>query len=87
MQNVRVVQRNLVYVVGLPIELCYEDMLSSADYIGQYGKIVKVSSQTPLQSALFKDFRYHRPQLVGPLQCMRTYALLFPSSKAHTSFA
>ena len=42
LQNVRVVQRNLVYVVGLPMELCYEDMLSSTEYIGQYGKIVKV---------------------------------------------
>lgn len=42
LQNVRVVQRNLVYVVGLPMELCYEELLSSTDYIGQYGKIVKV---------------------------------------------
>ena len=42
-QNVRVVQRNLVYVVGLPMELCYEELLSSTEYIGQYGKIVKVS--------------------------------------------
>lgn len=43
LQNVRVVQRNLVYVVGLPMELCYEELLSSTEYIGQYGKIVKVS--------------------------------------------
>lgn len=41
--NVRVVQRNLVYVVGLPMELCYEELLSSTEYIGQYGKIVKIS--------------------------------------------
>lgn len=44
LQNVRVVQRNLVYVVGLPMELCYEELLSSNEYIGQYGKIVKVRS-------------------------------------------
>ena len=43
-QNVRVVQRNLVYVVGLPMELCYEELLSSTEYIGQYGKIVKVNA-------------------------------------------
>ena len=41
-QNVRVVQRNLVYVVGLPMDICYEDTLLSADYIGQFGKVVKV---------------------------------------------
>ena len=42
MQNVRVVQRNLVYVVGLPMDVCYEEVLSSSEYIGQFGKIVKV---------------------------------------------
>ena len=45
-QNVRVVQRNLVYVVGLPMECCFEDVLSSQDYIGQFGKIVKVGTFT-----------------------------------------
>ena len=38
----RVVQRNLVYVVGLALELCYEDLLKGPDYFGQFGKIVKV---------------------------------------------
>ena len=55
MQNVRVVQRNLVYVVGLPMELCYEDMLASTDYIGQYGKIVKVHSTCLCILALIAD--------------------------------
>jgi hypothetical protein len=41
-QNVRVVQRNLVYVVGLALELCYEDLLKGPDYFGQFGKVVKV---------------------------------------------
>ena len=43
-QNMRVVQRNLVYVVGLALEICYEDALKGPEYFGQYGKIVKVSS-------------------------------------------
>jgi hypothetical protein len=42
LQNVRVVQRNLVYVVGLAMELCHEDILKGPDYFGQFGKIVKV---------------------------------------------
>ena len=41
-QNVRVVQRNLVYVVGLALELCFEDLLKGPEYFGQFGKIVKV---------------------------------------------
>jgi len=43
LQNVRVVQRNLVYVVGLALELCYEDLLKTDKYFGQFGKIIKVS--------------------------------------------
>ena len=40
--NVRVVQKNLVYVLGLPPKLCTEEVLRSGDYFGQYGKITKV---------------------------------------------
>ena len=40
--NVRVVQKNLVYVLGLPPKLCTEEVLKSNDYFGQYGKITKV---------------------------------------------
>jgi len=59
-QNVRVVQRNLVYVVGLPMELCYEDMLSSVDYIGQYGKIVKVRGCPGMLMAEAMKHWHHR---------------------------
>lgn len=38
----RVVQRNLVYVVGLSLDVCYEDVLQSAEHFGQFGKVVKV---------------------------------------------
>lgn len=43
MQNVRVVQPNLVYVVGLPLELCDEEVLAGPAHFGGYGRIVKVS--------------------------------------------
>ncbi|KAL6979279.1 RING-type E3 ubiquitin transferase [Sarracenia purpurea var. burkii] len=41
--SVRVIQRNLVYIVGLPLNLADEDLLQCKDYFGQYGKVLKVS--------------------------------------------
>ena len=40
--NVRVIQHNLVYVIGLAPNLASEAMLRRDEYFGQYGKIVKV---------------------------------------------
>ena len=69
LQNVRVVQRNLVYVVGLALELCYEDLLKTDKYFGQFGKIIKVRRpfhtwawQHPVASrarSLSMPFRWH----------------------------
>lgn len=42
----RVVQRNLVYVVGLALELCFEETLKGPDFFGQFGKIIKVRAET-----------------------------------------
>jgi hypothetical protein len=53
-QDMRVVQRNLVYAVGLPLEICREDILREQEYFGQYGKVVKVGHIQPLaKSAVF----------------------------------
>ncbi|CAH0482713.1 unnamed protein product [Peronospora belbahrii] len=41
LQNVRVMQRNLVYVIGLPVRFADEDILRSNECFSQYGKIVK----------------------------------------------
>ncbi|KAI9912749.1 hypothetical protein PsorP6_005629 [Peronosclerospora sorghi] len=41
LQNVRVLQRNLVYVIGLPVHFANETMLRAHDCFGQYGTIVK----------------------------------------------
>ncbi|GMI92080.1 hypothetical protein like AT5G60170 [Hibiscus trionum] len=43
LSSVRVVQRNLVYIVGLPIELADEDLLQQREYFGQYGQVLKAS--------------------------------------------
>ncbi|CAN4119945.1 unnamed protein product [Withania somnifera] len=43
LSSVRVVQRNLVYIVGLPLSLADEDLLQRKEYFAQYGKVLKVS--------------------------------------------
>jgi CCR4-NOT transcription complex subunit 4 len=42
LHNYRVVQRNLVYVIGIPAYCANEDLLRKAEYFGQYGKIGKI---------------------------------------------
>lgn len=42
LHNYRVVQRNLVYVIGIPSFASSEDTLRKAEFFGQYGKIVKI---------------------------------------------
>ncbi|XP_028775817.1 uncharacterized protein LOC114732658 isoform X2 [Neltuma alba] len=43
LSSVRVIQRNLVYIVGLPLNLADEEILQRREYFGQYGKVLKVS--------------------------------------------
>ncbi|XP_020271498.1 uncharacterized protein LOC109846663, partial [Asparagus officinalis] len=43
LSSVRVVQRNLVYVMGMPSNLSDENILERKEYFGQYGKVLKVS--------------------------------------------
>ncbi len=40
-QNIRVLQKNLVYAVGLAGEICDEELLKGSQYFGQFGKIIK----------------------------------------------
>eukprot|EP01103_Thecamoeba_quadrilineata_P001907 TRINITY_DN1176_c0_g2_i1.p1 TRINITY_DN1176_c0_g2~~TRINITY_DN1176_c0_g2_i1.p1 ORF type:complete len:1379 (-),score=276.34 TRINITY_DN1176_c0_g2_i1:26-4132(-) len=40
--NMRVIQRNLVYVTNLPLSIAKEETLRKQEFFGQYGKIVKV---------------------------------------------
>ncbi|XP_027364959.1 uncharacterized protein LOC113872007 isoform X2 [Abrus precatorius] len=43
LSDVRVIQRNLVYIIGLPLNLADEELLQRRDYFGRYGKVLKVS--------------------------------------------
>ncbi|KAH6814596.1 hypothetical protein C2S51_023614 [Perilla frutescens var. frutescens] len=50
--SVRVIQRNLVYIVGLPLNLADEDLLQRREYFGQYGKVLKVSISRTASGAI-----------------------------------
>ncbi|XAR56108.1 hypothetical protein NMG60_11036440 [Bertholletia excelsa] len=41
--NVRVIQRKMAYVIGLPLRLADENLLQRKEYFGQYGKVSKIS--------------------------------------------
>lgn len=43
LSNVRVLQRNLLYVVGLPASIAKEELLRKKEVFGKYGRIVKVA--------------------------------------------
>jgi hypothetical protein len=43
LQNVRVMQRNLVYVIGLPPSIAKDDILRRREHFGRFGRIVKVA--------------------------------------------
>ncbi|XP_068668360.1 putative general negative regulator of transcription C16C9.04c isoform X4 [Aristolochia californica] len=47
LSSVRVIQRNLVYVIGIPANLADEDTLERKEYFGQYGKVLKISISWP----------------------------------------
>jgi hypothetical protein len=44
--NLRVIQKTLVYVIGIAPEIASEDILSSLPYFGQYGTLLKTVVNT-----------------------------------------
>jgi CCR4-NOT transcription complex subunit 4 len=42
LENARVIQRNLVYIINLPQSVSDESVLSSPNYFGKYGKILRI---------------------------------------------
>ncbi|KAK1285194.1 hypothetical protein QJS10_CPB20g00359 [Acorus calamus] len=43
LSSLRVIRRNLVYIIGMPMNLADEIVLERKEYFGQYGKVLKVS--------------------------------------------
>ena len=74
MHNYRVVQRNLVYVIGLPAVLSSEELLRKAEYFGQYGKIGKIvihRNQSPTHPTIsaYITFAY-KEDAKASIQCL-----------------
>ncbi|PAA92115.1 hypothetical protein BOX15_Mlig002978g1, partial [Macrostomum lignano] len=47
LNEVRVVQHNLVFVIGLPARLADADVLRGAEYFGKYGRVYKIALSRP----------------------------------------
>lgn len=43
LSGVRVIQRKMAYIIGLPLSLADENLLQRKEFFGQYGKVSKVS--------------------------------------------
>ncbi|KAJ6793711.1 Uncharacterized protein M6B38_234585 [Iris pallida] len=50
LDNVRVILRNLVYMAGIPTKLASEEILCKKEYLGQYGKILKLCITQPAEA-------------------------------------
>ena len=51
--NVRVLQRTLLYVVGLPSSSANEELLKKKEHFGRFGRIVKIAvNRKPVHNAL-----------------------------------
>ena len=46
LENLRVIQKTLVYVIGIAPEIATEEALKSVEYFGQYGDLTKVVVNT-----------------------------------------
>lgn len=76
MQNIRIIQKNLVYLIGLSKELAFkDDILSQFEYLGQYGRIKKL--------VVNKNKTYNGNGPNGPsYSCHVTYSSIDESSLA-----
>ena len=42
LSKIRILQKNIVYIIGLPLNLASKELLSTYEYLGQYGQIKKI---------------------------------------------
>jgi len=79
LHNYRVIQRNLVYVIGLPSGTGSEDTLRRAEYFGQYGRIAKVvvhKSQNSSHSSVSAYITYvHKEDAKAAIQVIEGFSL------------
>lgn len=81
LRNVRVVQRNLVYVIGLPPAIALEETLKKPEYFGQYGRIVKVHDNLPNMHIIL----HHRLRMLIPTTSTHNHTAHRSPSTARSS--
>ena len=42
LSKIRILQKNIVYIIGLPLNLASSELLSKYEFLGQYGEIKKI---------------------------------------------
>jgi CCR4-NOT transcription complex subunit 4 len=62
LQNVRVIQRNLVYAIGVPLKHCKEETLKRVEFFGKYGKILKISVN---RNGVYSNHHHHSSSANG----------------------
>lgn len=56
LNSIRVIRRNIVYIAGIPKKLSNEKTLRKKEYLGQYGKIIKIFfAQTDLSRQYYSS--------------------------------
>jgi len=78
LSNVRVIQDNLVYLIGLPPSLARDDILRQHRFFGQYGKIIKIVLSRNSDKGANLEYGGKQPKEGWP----RT-----PSSSAYITYA
>ncbi len=68
--NVRVMQKNLVYIIGLTLNVAKEDILRSKALFGKFGKIVKIVIN---KSALYNSNSTQGPTVSAYITYQRRY--------------
>ena len=71
-KDYRIMAKNLVYIIGLSESIADRDLLSKFEYLGQYGKILKI--------VINKKNGYHKNGKYGPSYC--AYITYSKSSEA-----
>ena len=77
--SVRIIQRNLVYICGLPPAAAYEDWLRKREAFGRFGKIVKGQSHTHT----VVPSKQTQAVIAVTLVCAGTYQVLLLSCAVH----
>merc|ERR1712080_81022 len=54
LNEIRVIQRDLVYVIGIPLKYAKEELLRTNDFFGQFGEITKLIIKTKSETTKYK---------------------------------